>query len=316
MPEARTFAASPRKLTQSDTEMNDRQLNYFIIAAEEKNLGRAAERLPLSLSALSRQIQSLEEELGAVLLIRTTSGLELTPAGEALLRHAQTLRTQFAQTKNAVQRAGDITFGRLDVGGFGSGLLIYIPQILKVFSSRYPQVETRLHIAPFTQQLEYLHHGRTLISFDRLFDIPDNIAVELAFKDSIVLALPDSHPLACKSAIRFEDLRDQPMLGRLDDKNHLPELAILQNHCGFELRFVQRVQDMVAAAAMAGSGLGLAFVPASLQKLRIPNVTYRPLLIEQELPCNLYGYYRKDETAPVLHALLKVVRQYCAENQS
>ena len=52
--------------------MNDRQLNYFIMVAEEKNLGRAAERLPLSLSALSRQIQSLEEELGAPLFTRAT----------------------------------------------------------------------------------------------------------------------------------------------------------------------------------------------------------------------------------------------------
>lgn len=293
--------------------MNDRQLNYFIITAEEKNLGRAAARLPLSLSALSRQIQSLEDELGAILFIRTVSGLELTPAGEALLRHALTLREQFALTKNEVQRASNVTLGRLDVGGFGAGLLTYIPQLLKVFASSYPGVEMRLHTAPFPQQIEYLQQGRTLISIDRLFDVPDNLCSELAFKDSLVLAIQDSHPLACMPAIRFEDLRDQAMIGRLDGKNNYPSLDGL--HCGFELRYVQGAQDMLAAAIMAGCGLGCAFVPASLQKLHIPNVVYRPLLTDKELPFHLYCYYKKNEQAPVLHALLKTIRDYCRENQ-
>lgn len=293
--------------------MNDRQLNYFIITAEEKNLGRAAARLPLSLSALSRQIQSLEEELGAMLFVRTVSGLELTRAGEALLRHALTLREQFALTKNEVQRASNVTLGRLDVGGFGSGLLTYIPQLLKAFASSYPGVEMRLHTAPFTQQIEYLQQGRTLISIDRFFPLPENFCSELAFKDSLVLAMQDSHPLACMPAIRPEDLRDQAMIGRLDGKNHYPSLDALD--CGFELRYTQGAQDMLAAAVMAGCGLGCAFVPASLQKLQIPNVVYRPLLTEKELPCHLYCYYKKNDQAPVLHALLKTIRDYCRENQ-
>lgn len=295
--------------------MNDRQLNYFIVTAEEKNLGRAAERLPLSLSALSRQIQSLEEELGATLFIRTVAGFELTRAGETLLRHAQTLRAQFALTRNEVQRAGNITFGRLDVGGFGSGLLTYIPQLMKAFSSSYPSVEIRLHTAPFTQQLEYLQQGRTLISFDRFFHTPDNIASELAFKDSIVLALPDSHPLACLQAIRLEDLRGHTMIGGLSDKNNHPEFNSLRDYFGSEIRIVQRVQDMVTAAALAGCGLGFAFVPASLQKLKIPNVVYRPLLTEKEFPCNIYCYYQKNESTLALQAMLKTVREYSAENQ-
>ena len=128
--------------------MNDRQLNFFIITAEEKSLGRAAKRLPISLSALSRQIQSLEEELDTLLFTRAASGLELTPAGDALLRHARTLRAQFSLVKNEVHRAGTALLGQLDVGGFGSAMLNHIPQIIKRFRDAYPSVNVALLTAP------------------------------------------------------------------------------------------------------------------------------------------------------------------------
>lgn len=296
--------------------MNDRQLNYFIVIAEEGNLCRAAERLPLSLSALSRQIQSLEEELGATLFIRTASGFELTQAGEALLHHARTLRNQFALARNDVLRAGKTVLGRIDVGCFGSALLNYIPQILKIFTDTHPGVEVLLHTAPIPQQFEYLHQGRTLISFDRFTQVPPEFAIELACQDTMILALPENHPLAYQSVVHFEELRDVPMIGRQDAKNYAPEELAAQAHYGFQLRIVQGVQDMVSAVAMAGCGFGPAIVPSSLQHLRIPNVVYRPLLTEKPLPCNLYCIYRENEQSPALQAMLKTVRLHCAENQN
>lgn len=295
--------------------MNDRQLNFFIVTAEEKSLGRAAKRLPISLSALSRQIQSLEEELDTQLFTRAASGLELTPAGEALLRHARTLRTQIVLVKNDVHRAGTALLGQLDIGGFGSALLNHIPQIIKRFKETYPSVNVALLTEPITQQFEDLLKGRTLISFDRLFAAPPEIAVELVCKDSICIALYANHPLARLPAVRFSDLRDEPMVGRHHEKNMPSEYSALLSHYGFEPRIVQKVQDMLTAVAMVGSGLGLALVPSSLQTLPIPNVVYRALLTDMELPCNLYCYYRKAESAPVLHAMLKTVNAYRAEFQ-
>ena len=295
--------------------MNDRQLNFFIITAEEKSFGRAAKRLPISLSALSRQIQSLEEELDTLLFTRAASGLELTPAGEALLRHAQTLRTQFVLVKNDVHRAGTALLGQLDVGGFGSAMLNHIPQIIKRFRETHPSVNVALLTAPITQQFEDLLQGRTLISFDRLFAAPPELAIELVCKDSMCIALYANHPLAHLPAIRFSDLRDEPMIGRHHEKNMPSEYSALLNHYGFEPRIVQKVQDMLTAVAMVGSGLGLALVPASLRTLPMPNVVYRALLTDKELPCNLYCYYRKAESAPVLHAMLKTVYAYRAEQQ-
>ncbi|WP_151637667.1 LysR family transcriptional regulator [Noviherbaspirillum aerium] len=295
--------------------MNDRQLNYFIITAEERNLGRAAERLPLSISALSRQIQSLEEELGVSLFIRTLSGLELTKAGETLLEHARALRTHFDLTRHAVQRASQVKLEKIDVGCAGSSMLTYVPQLLKAFTGDYPEVEVQLHSAPFTQQLEYLHQGRTLICFDRFSQAPPEFAIELALRDSIVLAVPESHPFAAMQAVDFEDIRDEPMIGRQNENNHPREFRELLKHYGFEPRVVQRAPDMASAVAMVGCGFGLALVPASLRIMQVPNVVYRPLKAITPLPCDLYCIFRKDESSPVLQAMLETVRKLRAVSE-
>lgn len=295
--------------------MNDRQLNYFMIVAEEKSLSRAAARLPLSISALSRQIQALEEELNAELFSRSVSGFKLTSAGEALLRHARTLSTQFALIRKDVRQAGDALSGRLDVGGFGTVVLTYLPQILSVFSHAYPDIEVGLHTAPVPEQIEYVRQGRTLLFFDRPFPPPPDLASEIAFHDTLVVAMPEDHPLAQLTVVPFEELRDQPIIGRHQPDLNPPEFQALSEYYGFSLRVVCKVQDMFAAAVMAGSGAGLALVPASLQKVPIPKVVLRPLAAKRQIPCELYCFYRKNEKAPILHAMLQIVRQYHLENR-
>lgn len=290
--------------------MNERQLNYFIVIAEEKNLGRAAARLPLSLSALSRQMQSLEEELGTVLFTRTGSGLDLTHAGETLLTRAKMLRGQFEMTRREVQRAGTQVVGRLDVGGFGAVSLVYLPQILKAFKDDHPDVEEIVHTGPATLQIESLRQGRINAYFDRVQGAPEGCSIELAHRDSIVLALPEGHPLCAQASIAPEDLRDQAMIGRQDERNHPPEFRELLERLDFPLKIVQRVQDMVTSATMAGSGLGIALVAASVQRLNIPRVAFRPLRTDVRLRCDVYCVYRQGDDSPMLRALLHVVRAH------
>ncbi len=79
------------------------QIEYFVAVAEEGQLTRAALRLHLSQPPLTRQIKSLEEELGAPLFVRTRSGMVLSPAGVTFLRHARRVLTEVEQAKRALR---------------------------------------------------------------------------------------------------------------------------------------------------------------------------------------------------------------------
>jgi LysR family transcriptional regulator, benzoate and cis,cis-muconate-responsive activator of ben and cat genes len=100
--------------------MELRQLRYFVVAAEEGNIGRAAQRLGISQPPISRQVHALEKELGTKLFLRTPKGVELTDPGEVFYNYAQLV---LINARNAVDRtraADRGELGRLDVGFFGS----------------------------------------------------------------------------------------------------------------------------------------------------------------------------------------------------
>ena len=121
--------------------MDLRRLTYFVAVAEERHLGRAAERLHLSQPPLTRQIKALEAEVGAQLFERTPRGMVLTHAGETLLRDARAI---FGRVDQAADRAARGKLGRLDVEVYGSAIFGIVPNILARFSRENPDVEIAL----------------------------------------------------------------------------------------------------------------------------------------------------------------------------
>ena len=120
--------------------MDLRHLKYFIAVAEELNIGRAAARLHISQPPLTRQIRSLEEELGVELFVRTAKGVELTQAGEIFRDDASNIRMLVEAAIDRVERAGEGKLGRLDVGIFGSAIYDIIPKLLQDFRTKLPGV--------------------------------------------------------------------------------------------------------------------------------------------------------------------------------
>jgi DNA-binding transcriptional LysR family regulator len=85
-----------------DRRVSLTQLDYFVAVAEEQHISRAARRLHVSQPPLSRQIRSLEDELGAPLFERTPRGVRLLPAGERFLGHARAILAAVAAARHAV----------------------------------------------------------------------------------------------------------------------------------------------------------------------------------------------------------------------
>ena len=288
--------------------MESRTLKNFIIAAEEKNLRRAATRLNITQPTLSRQIQALEEEIGATLFTRTPNGMEITPAGESLLHHAKNIKIEIELAKKDVLIAGKNTAPRLDIGVHGSAMFNIIPEILELFSKHHPEVEFVLHTARKEQQIDALRHGRILIAFERFLNEEADIACEEVISEPMLLAMHKDHPLANQQLIDLRTLSEELFIGgeeSSDDEQFF-------HHYGFRRRVEKKVNDLISGLNLVGCGYGLFFAPPSMQALHIRNVIYRPFPEGARKIFRLDCIYCKNENSPLLHAMLEVVRQYRA----
>jgi DNA-binding transcriptional LysR family regulator len=286
-----------------------RQLNYFIAVAETRHLGRAAERLHLSQPPLTRQIQQLEAELGVQLFRRTPRGMELTQAGEELLRDAQNIRGLVTQAAQRAQRAGRGQAGRLDIGVYGSAIFGLVPQVLSAFHAQHPDVELVLHPAQTPAQLPALRQGRVHLVFERMLPEESDIEVELVAREPLLLGLAEGHPLAAQERIDVAALRDETMLIGTSPSIAAMSLQLCRAH-GFEPRLAPPASDVVTATLMAAAGLGVTFVPGSMTNVRFPGITYRPLHSRVEAFMELHCFYLRGEASPLLAAMLQTVRAF------
>ncbi|MFM7533925.1 MAG: LysR family transcriptional regulator [Rubrivivax sp.] len=191
------------------------QLRHLIALAETGSFSRAAERVHLTQSALSRSIQSLEEELGVALVDRVGRRAELTPVGRETLEEARRL---VLDAQDLQERALAVSRGRLGTLrlGMGSGpaALLAVPVLLEVATTR-PQ--WRVEVARgATELLVQRLRERTLdaLVVDLRSLVPaDDLQVELAHELRGAFMVRRGHPLARRRRVRFEEVRAYPLAG-------------------------------------------------------------------------------------------------------
>ncbi len=289
--------------------MDLRQLKYFIAVAQERHLGRAARKLHLSQPPLTRQIHALEKELGAALFDRTARGMELTQAGQALLEDALAMQALAEQAKERARRAGSGQVGRLDLGVYGSAIFGVVPQVLKLFRQRHPDVELTLYQAQTPAQVAALRQRRVLAVFERLLPDEDDIAVELVAREPMWVAMSELHPLAAAPEVPVQALRGQTIVTGNAATAIAQVIELCRTH-GFEARLAPPMSDVVVATLLAASGSAISLVPASMLNVKFAGVAYRPLRSQVDASMGLYCFYLRDEASPLLISLLAAVRAF------
>jgi DNA-binding transcriptional LysR family regulator len=174
-----------------DLPVELRQLRYFVAVAEELHFGRAAERLHMSQSPLSRAIRELERELGLVLFVRTTRRVELTPAGSALLERARRALADIDAAVDDARRAAQPDAGILGVG--------YTP-----FS--------RLQATRIAKELKR-QHPELQLRFEE--DVTPELLRQVAGHELTAAVVMETPAAARRYGVRIDALRDEPLLAAL-----------------------------------------------------------------------------------------------------
>lgn len=295
--------------------MDLRQMRYFLAVAEERHIGRAAERLHMAQPPLTRQIRALEDELGTALFVRTPRGMDLTDAGAALLDEVPNLLALAQRARERTLRAGQGLSGRLDVGTFGSGVLDVIPRLLARFHAERPDVRIVLHNQTKAEQIDALRERRITIGFNRLVPPESDLVVETVLRERLVVALHERDALTDRTRLSLADLDDRPVI--LYPQQALPGLAQRVASAfareGLRLRVEQEVEDVLTAVALVSSGFGLCVTTESSMSLRLPGVAFRPLDCEALRDIELACLYRRETPSPVLAAFLDVVHDFARQ---
>lgn len=290
--------------------MDLRQIKYFIAVAEEGNIGAAARRLHVSQPPVTRQIQSLEEELGLELFVRTHRGVTLTASGEIFLLHARRLADTFHSLKEKSTAAAEGRLGKLHLGYYGTAIYQTIPNLLRAFRTQYPDVEVSITQMPKVRQMEALRSGAIHIGFGRFYPYEDGVVVRPLGAESLIVAIPSHDALASKTALSVRDLVKRPIL--LFPKDGRPtfadEVSSILRHGGIEPHIADVVEDVHAALALTACGSGVSIVPASVAALRWPGVTFVPLSAESAV-VPVSCVYLREHGSPVLSRLMEVLNE-------
>ncbi|HEV3389688.1 MAG TPA: LysR substrate-binding domain-containing protein [Solirubrobacteraceae bacterium] len=260
--------------------MELRQLRYFVAVAEELHFRRAAERLHISQPPLSQQIRSLEDELGFALLVRTRRRVQLTPAGEAFLRDARAILAELEGAVAAAQRIDAGQTGRLRVGFVGSALLSIVPGTVERFRSSRPGVAIELRERSTVDQLRAVAAGVIDVGLVRPpIEEEAGLRAETVLRERTVAALPVGHPLAALQRVPMRRLAAEPLVlfPRAQAPGFHDLLIEALAGAGGGPRVIQYAPEMLTIIGLVAAGTGVSLVPASVSRLSLDGVAYRPV---------------------------------------
>ncbi|UOB06953.1 LysR substrate-binding domain-containing protein [[Acidovorax] ebreus] len=260
--------------------MELRHLRYFLAVAEELHFVRAAERLHIEQSPLSRAIRELEEELGAQLFVRTSRSTRLTLAGKLLMENAPRVLLALDQARESVKAAANGFHGRLRVALSDGITPSRLPALLARCREEDPEIEIRLFEVPLAQQLSGLRDDLYDAGFSMADEVGDGIIIEPAWEDELMVAMPARHELLAHRRVPLDEVLQHPLV--LGDpavcEGHAKQIDRILRKQDREPLIEQYVAtfDVMMTFVSAGLALGLAGA-AHIASSREPGVVGRPL---------------------------------------
>jgi len=301
--------ACPAGLWQSGG-MEIREIESFIAVAEELHFGRAASRLHIAQPPLSKQIRRLEHDLGAVLFERTTRTVRLTAAGEAFLASARSVLDAIAVARHSVQAASLGEVGRVSVGFAGASSWDALPRLTRAVTTELPGVELVLRGQTFSGEcIGQITAGDLDLGFVSLSSVP-NVSMRVVHNEELVVALPDTHPLAGSAEVAVEALAAERFVSFPAARGSAIRDAMtrLCGDAGFVPLIGQEAPDAYNLLTLVGAGVGVALVVSSAQHIHMDHVVFRSLSGRSPvLPIALAWRTQNDSAA--LKAVLRVAER-------
>jgi len=286
--------------------MDFQQIRYFLALAKELHFWNTAGKMNITQSALSRQIQSLESELGVLLFERNKRNVKLTPAGKFLkdkweveLNELEFIH-QFARQIHLGER------GTIRIAHPDSISASIIPDIMANISNAFPKLQIELVQVLYENQQEFLLNYKIDLIITRDMNSAPDIRSEKIYTDNLSIVVPENHPYRTIDDLSKETLRQQKFILPIKDEGSSYSDIIHQMFKALEV-----VPDVYLHSefgstiiALVRKGLGVAILPDSYMYHESPGLRF----IKLPFKTDLYLNWRAEDHNPVLSNVLKLIR--------
>jgi DNA-binding transcriptional LysR family regulator len=261
--------------------LDTRRLRVLCEVARYGSFSGAANGLGYTQPAVSRQIATLEAELGTVLVRRVPQGAVLTDAGQLLVERSKEILARLQDTEAELLALAGLEGGRLRLASFASAAASIVPLAIARFRERHPLVELSIAMADPIDSIPRLRAGELdmALSHDAALETvrdeaaipvgdgsPDTRAagIELVhlFDDPMYVAMPLGHPLADSSVLDLACFAEEPWM--LATTASCPDSRRFLRAChaaGFEPRIAFQNDDYPAMLGFVAAGVGVALIP-------------------------------------------------------
>jgi len=286
------------------------KLRLFLVIIEEGSLRRAAERLHISQSAITRQIQLLEHDLGGQILERASSGVRPTIGGQALARKARGLLADYDSVMAEIRRLVRGESDRLRIGYLASAMQEYFDSALAELRRAYPKLKVKMLDQTAGEIITALRGGEidlalTVGGADLLSR--DFYTQKLASVPSLV-TLPLEHPLASEKQISISKLKTESFAQAPESvaPGYNQRITRFCLRFGkFRPRFVSigEANSLEEGLVISANEGAVSLQPRFISHLRLPNVVMVPIA-EKRATWDLFIAWQRGRMSNPLRALL------------
>jgi DNA-binding transcriptional LysR family regulator len=295
--------------------MDPKRVLTFRAVARNRSFTRAAEELALSQPSVSHQVAALEREVGAQLLDRRPGGLQLTPAGELLLVHADAIAERFDLAALQLAEISEGERALLKIGAFPTALAGFVPTAVARLRALHPEALVTVDEGSADELPARVRSGELHVAVcfqDAALPRQEHQSVERRdlLHEPFLVALPPDHRLARRRAVRLTELANEDWTAAFTD-------GLIVRACraaGFEPRLVSLTRDQLAIRALITRGLAVTLAPRLLAEA-FSDTALRPIAGDGP-ERDVYAILPPGGRHPLVPPLLAALTETAAELQA
>lgn len=222
----------------------------------------AAEKLGYTQSGISHAMNSLENEFGFKLVVRSRTGISTTPNGEEILEYIKEISNWNEQLEQAVVSINGQVKGKIRIGTFISIAIKWLPTIIKEFSKEYPLVEFQIIDGDSDDIQDWILDYKVDCGFATFSAPHKNLKVTVLKQDLLKVVLPETHPLSQLDKVSLAALNNENFI--IPGEGMRAEVGQLIKNNHLELNILYQTKNDHATLAMVESGIGISILPELL----------------------------------------------------